>query len=397
MIVTITGWGLATPLGLNAPETWENLLAGRHIVDHARVPIHPIPGRARVSQLASIAAREAISQCGWSNEILRADHTALLIGTSKGPVEEWLTPSQGNTAAIEAGTNEFAAYGLSQIAATLAADLQLGFGPRLTLSAACASGLHALIRATLMLQSGEAKRALVVAVESSLHPLFIGCFQRLGVLPKPGVGCRPFDRQRDGFLMSESAAAICLEAVDDPMSCPAKLRIEQFAFGGAAGHLTAGDADGAVLQHLLHRVLDGRPLDLIHAHGTGTRVNDPIELAALETVLDWRAAVPFRRGGRGQPPSKIHSRGRPVLDRPILYSHKGALGHSLGAAGLVAIVLNCLMHSHGQIPPNVMTTDPLPTNQLLLSNEAIAHPIHRSLVTASGFGGPTAVVSLVTI
>ena len=375
MIAAITGWGLATPLGLTASETWQNLLAGRHIVDHARVPTPPVAARARVTQLALLAAREALSQSNWSDEIIHDDQTALVVGTSKGPVEEWLTPPLGNTANPYADNIGAAGYGLSQIATELSTELQLGIGPRLTLSAACASGLHAVIRATLMLKSGEAKRAVVVAVESSLHPLFQGCFQRLGVLPQPGVGCKPFDQHRDGFLMSETAAAICLEAIDDSKRSPSALHIDRFAFGGAAGHLTAGEADGAVLQHLLTRVIDNRPIDLIHAHGTGTRVNDAVELAALESVLANISAV----------------------DPPILYSHKGALGHSLGAAGLVAIVLNCLMHTHGIVLPNVMTTDPLPMWQLILSNGAIQRPIHRSLVMASGFGGPTAVVSLAKI
>ena len=375
MIAAITGWGLATPLGLSASETWRNLLAGRHIMDHARVPTPPMPSRARVSQLALIAACEALSQSNWSDDILHDDQTALVIGTSKGPVEEWLTPPRGNTANPYADNIGAAGYGLAQIATDLAEDLQLGTGPRLTLSAACASGLHALIRATLMLKSGEAKRALVVAVESSLHPLFQGCFQRLGVLPKPGVGCKPFDQHRDGFLMSEAAAAVCLAAIDDSAQSTSGLHIDCFAFGGAAGHLTAGEADGAVLQYLLTRVIDGRPIDLIHAHGTGTRVNDAVELAAIESVL-----------------ANISS-----FASPILYSHKGALGHSLGAAGLVAIVLNCLMHTHGVIPPNVQTTTPLPTKRVILSQKMISRPIHRSLIAASGFGGPTAVVSIAGI
>ena len=373
MTISITGWGLATPLGLSAPETWQNLLAGRAILNHSRVPIILPPNRTRVNHLALIAAREALARSHWTNDEIQCDFTALVIGTSKGPIEDWLTGEKPNSPTINNGSDLRAGYGLSQTSTALSSDLGLGMGPRLILSAACASGLHALIRAVLMLKSGQVKRALVVAVESSLHPLFLGCFQRLGVLAEPEIGCKPFDEHRDGFHMSEAAAAVCLEAANDPDDLFSRVSIERFAMGGTAGHLTAGEADGAVLCHLLSRVIDDRPVDLIHAHGTGTQVNDAVELSAIEWAL----------GNRQQ------------SELPILYSHKGALGHSLGAAGLVAVVLNCLMHTSDVVPPNVKTTTPLPMRQVTLSQQLIQRPIRRSIAAATGFGGPTAVVSIV--
>ena len=150
------------------------------------------------------------------------------------------------------------------------------------------------------------------------------------------------------------------------------IRIDRCALGGAAGHLTAGDPDGATWRHLIHRVIDGRPIDLLHAHATGTIVNDPIELAAMESVI---AAIP-------------------AAGRPSLYSHKGAMGHSLGAAGMVSIVMNCLMHEAGVVLPNVRTTHALPMERVTLSREEVRKPIQRSLASSSGFGGPTAVVGL---
>ncbi len=231
-----------------------------------------------------------------------------------------------------------------------------------------------------MIRSGEARRVIVVAVESSLHPLFLASFRRLGVLPPDGVGCRPFDQHRAGFLMSEAAAAVILDAAtsSDPSShasnSPATRRIavDQFAMGGDATHITATDPDGRVLRHLLKRAIDNRPIDLIHAHGTGTLLNDAMELAALESVLIDQT-----------PP-------------PALYSHKGALGHSLGAAGLLAVAINCECHRRNIIPPNPRTTAPLPTRKLYIPQHPLPRQITRSLITASGFGGPTAVVALAT-
>jgi 3-oxoacyl-(acyl-carrier-protein) synthase len=149
--------------------------------------------------------------------------------------------------------------------------------------------------------------------------------------------------------------------------------VERFAFGGDATHLTGTDAKSRTLRHLLSQVVDGRPVDLVHAHGTGTEQNDPAELAAIESVL---------------PES--------IARRPSLYSHKGALGHSLGAAGLVSVAINWMCHREGLVPANVNTTDPLPTSRLLLSSEPVRRPVRRSIVTASGFGGPTAVISLMS-
>jgi 3-oxoacyl-[acyl-carrier-protein] synthase II len=354
----ITGVGLVTPLGHTADETWNSLLLGRTIDTHARVP--DLEAEDRTFALAGIAARAALNHAGWTEALLSRPDTALIVGTSKGPVEIWLR-----------GKSPQLAGGLAQTAAVLGEALGFGCGPRLTYSAACASGLHALIRAAIMLQCGEAERVLVVGVEASAHPLFISSFQRLGVIAPQGFGCRPFDRSRRGFLMSEAAAAVCLEKRDTALTFPIA-RIDRFAIGGDGAHLTAGDPTGATLRQLLKSVIDCQSVDLIHAHGTGTLVNDPMELAAL----DW--AIPGNE------------------NHPIVFSHKGALGHSLGASGLVSVVLNCMMHQLGMVPPNIHTHSPLPVERLRINRETVRIAVQRSLVIASGFGGPTAVVGLVS-
>jgi len=141
--------------------------------------------------------------------------------------------------------------------------------------------------------------------------------------------------------------------------------------GGDACHLTAGDPDGLTLGRMLNRVIDGRPIDLIHAHGTGTIANDPVELAAIERAL----------------PSGCEK-------LPSLYSHKGALGHSLGAAGLVSVVINCLCHREGIVPPNVATRNPLPTRNVTIRSDLQRRSIRRSAAIAAGFGGAIAAVTL---
>jgi 3-oxoacyl-[acyl-carrier-protein] synthase II len=351
--VALRAWDLVTPLGADADATWQSLLSGAFITDHARC--HGISSALALAQRAA---------AGIARMADIAADAAVIVGTSKGSVENWLEP--GGAAARRQ-------LGLADIAAAVAGEFGIR-GPRLTVSAACASGLHALIRGAMLIQSGEARQALVVAAEASVHPLFIGSFQRLGVLARPGVGCRPFDRTRDGFLMSEAAAAVLLEAAPTPDELSgesAAIFLDRFALAGDATHLTAGDPDAHTLRHVLRHVVNGRALDLVHAHGTGTPLNDGSELAAIESAV---AAGP----------------------QPVLYSHKGALGHSLGAAGLVSVVLNCQAHATGVVPPNVQTRDPLPTRRVLLSRDPVRRRVRRSIALAAGFGGAIAAVSLIS-
>jgi 3-oxoacyl-[acyl-carrier-protein] synthase II len=146
--------------------------------------------------------------------------------------------------------------------------------------------------------------------------------------------------------------------------------VDRYAFGGDATHLTGSDPDGSTLRRLITHTADGRPVDLVHAHGTGTDTNDPLELAAIQ------ASVPDSS------------------PRPVLYSHKGALGHSLGSAGLVATAINWLIHRTGNVPGNIRTTNPLASPQLTLSAKVVHRRVARSLMIASGFGGAMACVSL---
>jgi 3-oxoacyl-[acyl-carrier-protein] synthase II len=383
----IAGYGLLTPLGATAGETWNALVAGRAISDHAKV--EAFNGPARSFDMASRVAQEAIGHARWGT-LSADDSTALIVATSKGPVENWLAVGAaglGTTRRLSVSSSftappgqfENRTFGLAQIATHLADEFHLS-GPRLTLSAACASGLHGLIRASMMIESGEVRRAIVVAVEASVHPLFLANFERLGVLAPAGRGCRPFDLHREGFLMSEAAAAVCLER-DDEFS-PGNTRIDRYALGGDATHLTGGDPDGQTLRYLFRRVMDGRRVELIHAHGTGTVLNDTVELNAIEAVTESVR--------NADPTGALESHRPPVA----LYSHKGALGHSLGASGLVSVVINCIAQWHGVVPGNVNTSEPMRCKGVEIGRHVRKIELERSVAIATGFGGPTAVIGL---
>ena len=362
MAVAITGVGMATVLGTTAPQTWDALLAGRFITDHSRIPVDTPRGACRVTHWATAAAREAIAEAGWSPETLADEGTAMLVGTSKGPIEQWI-------AAPAALGSELAPTMMGRVADQLAQQIGLGSGARLTLCGACASGLQALVRGLLMIRASDAKRVLVVASESSVHPLFLGSFRRLGVLPRDGRGCRPFDRSRDGFIMSEAAAAVCLEQVAPATAPPGAVLVADGAIAGDAAHITGADPRGRALRRLLARVVGEAPVALFHAHGTGTD-NDPTELAAIESVVQQGGGV------------------------PLVYSHKGALGHSLGASGLVSVVINAMAHRTGVVPPNVQTAEPIAHRRVSFLTGGGTMPIDRSIAMAQGFGGAMAVVAL---
>ena len=348
----ITGIGLITPLGGSACTTWDTLLAGRYVATHAKVSLNSAQNLPHVTALALAAAHEALSS---ASEQSRSRDAALVVGSSKGPVESWL--SSGDTR-----------LGLGSLASDLARKLNI-HGPRLTISGACASGLQALVRAALMIRSGEARRVLVVAAEASVHPLFLGSFRRLGVLASEEIGCRPFDEARQGFIMSEAAAAVCLESEE---SSEGNVMLDHCFLGADATHLTGTDPEARTLRRALQKITTGGGVDLFHAHGTGTRLNDEAELSAID-----------EQSANATPP-------------PHVYSHKGALGHSLGAAGLVSVVLNVMMHRLGIVLPNVRTTRPMAARNVRLSSEPARRPIRRSVITAAGFGGPVAAVTLQT-
>jgi 3-oxoacyl-(acyl-carrier-protein) synthase len=412
--IVIAGVGLITPLGRTVDEIWRQLLAGRFITDHGRAIERGNGDEPNVVELGDIAAREALADAGWDE--LHDDRTALVIGSSKGPADEWLvelfrttdlppvhaaSESQKswihNVASTEhrsesRGTGQLhpptsdnpscesvtagpavmtmpgrpRIMGLHQIAEVLSERLAMA-GPKLTVSAACASGLHALIRSVMMLQHGDVDRVLVIASESSLHEAFIQSFRRLGVIADPRELCRPMDVNRSGFLISEAAAAVCLER---RQARPGEVAIDAYAMGADASHLTGTDPRALTLRSCLSRVVKGHSIDLVHAHATGTIANDPIELAAIETVCQGRSTT--------------------------VYSHKGAIGHTLGASGMVATVLNVMAHRTGIVPGNISTRRPIATTAGRISRETLRHPISRSLVIAAGFGGATGVVGLRT-
>src|SRR5687767_10881970 len=141
--IAITGIGLVTPLGRSANETWQNLLAGQYITDHSKAAAEwdNKSEHSRATQMALPAARQALTQSAWGQGDNDPTSTAILVGTSKGSIERWITPSKHMAGSLYDAGGLLDPQGLADIASTLARELNLPASPKLTLSAACASGL----------------------------------------------------------------------------------------------------------------------------------------------------------------------------------------------------------------------------------------------------------------
>ncbi|MDB5325439.1 MAG: 3-oxoacyl-(acyl carrier protein) synthase [Phycisphaerales bacterium] len=356
--VFINGTGLTTVQGLDVESNWTNLLAGRVLHQTGIVPLARDITLPRVSQLAIHAAKQAHAAAGSPS--LKDGRTALIIGTSKGPIEDWIDQLNGKRPPN-------ITLGIAQVAADVAIAFEHANGPRLTLSSACASGLLALIRAVDLIRKGTCDRALVVAAEASTHALFEANFRRLGVLATNEEGCRPFDENRRGFLLAEAAAAVMVSRTGQP----GDVAITHTASFADATHLTGPDPTAAALTHALSSFGDV-DVDLVHAHGTGTLQNDPAELLAIHRTL---------------------ARHR----RPAIYSHKHAIGHTQGAAGLLGTVINVEAHRRNAIPPNSNTPLPMANLGRVQAGQPDSKAdVQASGVLAAGFGGTTAAIGMKT-
>jgi 3-oxoacyl-(acyl-carrier-protein) synthase len=355
--LAITACEIITPL--DAPRaaggTWEAIRAGRRVERHNAVDDSLLEGEPwldRSLRLGLAVARRALAGS-------RTDDMMLFCGTSKGPVgvmlESCARLRRGERLAAEQALQ--VALGAGAMGTLLGERLGLGAG--VTSVAACSSGMHALHAAAQALWRGECRRALVVAADASLHPLFEASFARLGVLApadQQGVRrCMPFAPEGRGFFLSEAGAAVVLEnaKVKTQNAKPAIAHLEASWIGGDGTGLVAMDENTETLRAGLAACVPPPPSSLppafVHAHATGTS-HDAFELAAIRAICGSGVEV---------------------------FSHKGWLGHSLGAAGLASVVLSAQCHARGET----------------LTGVAVA-PGSASLTVAQGFGGHVAVARL---
>jgi len=249
-------------------------------------------------------------------------------------------------------------------------------GPNLSAVTACAAGTHAVAEAAKSIMVGSADKMLVVGAESAICPVGVGGFAAMKALSTrnddPKSASRPFDAERDGFVMGEGAGALVLEAYEDAVARGATIYGELIGFGesGDANHITTPTMDGPLRAMKSAYAMAGEPtIDYINAHGTSTPVNDKNETAAIKSLL----------GGKEQCP--------PVS------STKGQIGHCLGAAGAIEAVISLMAMRDGIIPPTINLTNPDENCDLdYVSEGAREADLNVVMSNSFGFGGTNGVV-----
>ena len=399
--VAVTGIGAVTPIGLGAEGLWAGVLANRSAVREIdRFDASPWPSRIaahvddfvptdhldarrarrldRFSQLSVAAARMAVEHARLTGGAGPPDRTGVWIGSALGGVA---FGEEQHTAYVERGlravaptlaTAVFGGAGASNV------SIDLGIrGPAVGNANSCASGSMAIGQAFHAVRSGMVDVALAGGAEAPLAPLTFGAFAMIRVLSQrnddPASASRPFDVDRDGFVMGEGAAVLALEAWEAAVARDAPILGEIVGFGAStdAYHLTAplpsGEAAAAAVTTALADA-DMRPDEVgyVNAHASSTPLNEVAEARALHRALgSHAAAVPVS-------------------------GTKGLYGHALGASGAIEAAITVLALCHGMLPGtcNLHTLDP--ALDLNVLHAACASDARTALSTSFGFGGMNA-------
>lgn len=242
-------------------------------------------------------------------------------------------------------------------------------GPNLSSVTACAASTHAICEAAKTIMIGETKAMLVIGAESAICPVGIGGFAAMKALSTrnddPAAASRPFDANRDGFVMGEGAGALILEEYESAIARGARIYAEIVGFGESADahHITSPSLDGP--QRAMSKALSmagNIKIDYINAHGTSTSANDANETAAIKAVFGDNI--------------------------PAISSTKGQTGHCLGAAGAIEAVISIMAMNQGIIPPTINQTDRAPECDLdYTPNSARKSELNAVMSNSFGFGG----------
>ncbi|WP_432161937.1 beta-ketoacyl-[acyl-carrier-protein] synthase family protein [Streptomyces tendae] len=397
--LAVTGLGLVTAAGLGVDATWEGVLRGRSAgakderlaglpvdiacavpglqparhVDRRSVLIHD-----RFVQLAIVAAREAVADAGLDPLTWDGARVGVVVGCGLGGVTTWETQHRR---LLERGPEAVSALLVPMLVPNMAAghlamDLR-ALGPNLVTATACASGGTALGTAARLLRDGTCDIVVAGGTEAGVSPLMVTGFAQMGALSRrvddPAAASRPFDADRDGFVIGEGSGMLVLERAADAEARGATVRARLVGHGASADahHVTAPDPEGAGALRAMEAALaqagvTGRDIDHVNAHGTSTPLNDAVEAAVL---------------------------GRLVGDRATVTSAKGVLGHTLGAAGAIEAALTVISIERSTVPPtaNLRRRDPA-VDLDVVADAPREQKVELAMSNSFGFGGQNAVL-----
>ncbi len=416
--VVITGLGLVTPLGWGVEVSWRALLAGKSgagpitafdTTDYACKIACEVPridgrggggpdvegsfdpdkvmspkDRRRVDDFilyAIAAADEAVRDAGWTpTDQTECERTGVILGSGIGG----LNSIAETTLELEAkGPRRVSPFFIPSALINLASghvSIRYGFkGPNHAVVTACATGAHAVGDAFRMIRYGDADVMVAGGAEAAVCKLgiagFIACRAlSTGFNDRPQMGSRPYDKDRDGFVMGEGAGVLVLEEYEHAKARGAKIYAEVTGYGlsGDAHHITAPASDGdggfrAMSAALRDAGLQPSDISYINAHGTSTPLGDEIELGAVERLLGDAAG------------------------QAVMSSTKSAIGHLLGAAGAVEAAFSCLAIRDQIAPPTINLDNPSVETAIdLVPHKAKPMKIEAALSNSFGFGGTNA-------
>jgi 3-oxoacyl-[acyl-carrier-protein] synthase II len=333
----------------------------------------------RFVQFAVVAAREAIADAHLQINEQNDENIAVVIGSGIGGAL-----SVGEQAHIleTRGPRRISPFFIPMILVdTAPAQVAIEFGikgPNMAIVSACATGVNAIGEAAEMVKRGDVDVVICGGTEACLSPLAFAGFNVMGAIStrneEPAKACRPFDATRDGFVLGEGAGVLVLENADYARARGAKVYGEVIGYGTSADahHVAAPDAEGEgigrAMQWALRRArIDPSQVNYINAHGTGTRLNDPIETGAIKQVF-----------------------GEAALHIPIS-STKSMIGHTLGAAGAIESIICLKALQENTLPPTINYDTPDPACDLdYVPNQARAQKVDVAMSNSIGLGGHNA-------
>ena len=398
--VVITGLGAVANVGTDVPSMWQSVVEGRCGIGpitafdqdeqwtariageiHDWVPAQRIDVRDakrmdRFCLLGVYAAAEAADDCGIDFDAGDPYRRGVVIGSGIGGI---LTIEQGHNKLLKTGPRKVSPFTVPKLMVNACAgNVSIRYDLRGVNSAtatACATGGHAIGTAYYLIQRGDAEVMLAGGAEASITPLCIASFATMKALStrnhEPERASRPFDRDRDGFVLGEGAAVVVLEALDHAKARGARIYAEMVGFGSTcdASHIAAPDPEGvgamrAMKAAICDAGLNLDEVDYINAHGTSTPLGDAAEVYAVKALF-------------GDHVSKI-----------VMSSTKSMTGHMLGAAGGLESVVSILAVDRGVIPPTINLDHPDDGFDLdFAAHTAQERPVRCALNNSFGFGG----------
>jgi 3-oxoacyl-[acyl-carrier-protein] synthase II len=402
--VAITGIGALTPLGLDTATMWQGLINGKSGVDRITLfdasafetkiaaevkgfePINymnPKDARRldRFAQLAVAASHQALAQSGMKISAVNRNDIGIIIGSGIGGLT---TLFEQTKILLEKGVDRVSPFLIPMMMPNIAAaqvSITLGVkGPNLCTTSACSSGSDAIGVAYEIIKRGDAEVMLAGGSETIINPIGVSAFNALRAIStrnsEPELASRPFDAERDGFVIGEGAGILILESLTSAQKRGAKILAEIIGYGasGDAYHITAplesGEGAAKAMQMALNKAgVKPDEVDYINAHGTSTQLNDRMETKAIKTVFGAQAY-------------KI-----PVS------STKSMMGHLIGGAGAVEAAICILVIQNSVIPPTINLTHPDPECDLdYVPNVARQAKVTTAMSNSFGFGGHNSVL-----